>query len=67
MPPAPAFYARPCSVEDIVDHTVRRALARVGVPGAAPAEWDGKVESRRERDDADDTTNGHLIHLRDGR
>jgi flavin prenyltransferase len=67
MPPAPAFYARPTSVEDIVDHTVRRALARVGVPGAAPAEWDGKVENRRDRGDADDTADGHVVHLRDGR
>jgi 4-hydroxy-3-polyprenylbenzoate decarboxylase len=72
MPPAPAFYARPTSVEDIVEHTVRRALARVGVPGAAPAEWDGKVESSRaesprDRGDADDTANGHVIPLRDGR
>jgi flavin prenyltransferase len=43
MPPVPAFYALPRSVEDIVDHTVRRALARVGVADVAPAAWDGDV------------------------
>lgn len=26
MPPVPAFYARPASVDDFVDHTVGRAL-----------------------------------------
>ena len=35
MPPVPAFYLLPRSVEDIVDHTVARALdlVGVGVPG----------------------------------
>lgn len=46
MPPVPAFYARPATVDDIVDHTVRRALDRVGVPGVAPAEWDGRIGDR---------------------
>jgi 4-hydroxy-3-polyprenylbenzoate decarboxylase len=53
MPPVPAFYARPTSVDDIVEHTVRRALARVGVPGVAPAEWDGRLESPLRAGDAD--------------
>lgn len=53
MPPVPAFYARPASVDDIVEHTVRRALARVGVPGVAPAEWDGRLESPLRAGDAD--------------
>jgi len=26
-----------------------------------------RVESRRERDDSEDTANGHVVHLRDGR
>jgi 4-hydroxy-3-polyprenylbenzoate decarboxylase len=47
MPPVPAFYARPASVDELVDHTVRRALARVGVPGVAPAEWDGQLDGPR--------------------
>jgi 4-hydroxy-3-polyprenylbenzoate decarboxylase len=43
MPPVPAMYARPESLEDVVDHTVRRALQRVGVPVEGPREWQGVV------------------------
>ena len=32
-PPVPAFYTRPESIEDIVDHTVVRALEHLGVGG----------------------------------
>jgi 4-hydroxy-3-polyprenylbenzoate decarboxylase len=41
MPPVPAMYARPESIGDIVDHTVRRALHRVKVPVEGPREWQG--------------------------
>jgi 4-hydroxy-3-polyprenylbenzoate decarboxylase len=41
MPPVPAMYARPESIGDIVDHTVRRALHRVNVPVEGPREWLG--------------------------
>ena len=40
-PPVPAFYQRPATVAEIVEHTVGRALARVGLPGFAPKEWGG--------------------------
>jgi len=40
-PPVPAMYALPQSVDDIVDYTVRRTLARIGVAAATPAEWSG--------------------------
>jgi 4-hydroxy-3-polyprenylbenzoate decarboxylase len=40
-PPVPAFYARPATVADIVDHTARRALMRVGLEDLAPLEWAG--------------------------
>ena len=43
MPPVPAFYALPNSVEEVVEHSVRRALARVGLADLAPEEWDGAV------------------------
>lgn len=41
MPPVPAFYANPKTVDDIVNQTVGRALARVGVPNELYAEWTG--------------------------
>jgi len=44
LPPVPAFYARPQTVEEIVDHTVGRILQRIGlpVPGLVE-EWQGDV------------------------
>ncbi len=42
-PPVPAFYTLPVSIEDVVDHTVRRALARIGVHQVAPKPWQGDM------------------------
>jgi 4-hydroxy-3-polyprenylbenzoate decarboxylase len=39
FPPVPAFYQRPQTVADIVDHTVARALDRLGLEGEPVAEW----------------------------
>jgi 4-hydroxy-3-polyprenylbenzoate decarboxylase len=42
FPPVPAFYQKPATVEDVVDHTVTRVLQRMGMedrPG--PREWTG--------------------------
>jgi 4-hydroxy-3-polyprenylbenzoate decarboxylase len=41
FPPLPAFYHRPRSIDDIVDDTVERVLALIGVSGAAPKAWTG--------------------------
>lgn len=41
MPPVPAFYGKPETLDDIVNHTVGRALARVGVPNSLYAPWAG--------------------------
>ncbi|SRR6266540_287648 len=44
MPPVPAFYPRPASIEDIVDHTVGRVLQRLGIPvEGLVEEWEGDV------------------------
>ncbi len=40
-PPVPAFYLRPRSVDDIVDHTVARVLDLLGVPHTLSARWAG--------------------------
>jgi len=39
MPPVPAFYAKPASVEDIVDHSVGRALDLFGIDNALVRRW----------------------------
>lgn len=41
MPPVPAFYTRPRSVDDIVDHTVGRVLDRLGFEHDGLRRWNG--------------------------
>ena len=44
MPPVPAFYTRPETVDDIVDETVGRVLGRLGFPvEGLVEEWPGDV------------------------
>ena len=41
FPPLPAFYHRPQSIDELVDDTVERVLALLGVSEAAPKAWRG--------------------------
>ena len=41
FPPLPAFYLKPQSIEELVDDTVERVLALIGIDGAAPRSWAG--------------------------
>ena len=41
FPPLPAFYHRPQSIDEMVDDTVERVLAVLGVNEAAPKAWRG--------------------------
>jgi 4-hydroxy-3-polyprenylbenzoate decarboxylase len=41
MPPVPAFYAKPQTLDDVVNATVGRALQRVGIPNSLFGEWGG--------------------------
>jgi flavin prenyltransferase len=41
LPPMPAFYTRPKTVDDIVNHTVGRVLDRLGLPQDLVPEWLG--------------------------
>jgi 4-hydroxy-3-polyprenylbenzoate decarboxylase len=41
MPPVPAFYARPASVKEMVDHTVGRALDLFDVDAGTVRRWSG--------------------------
>lgn len=40
-PPLPAFYNAPASIDEMVDDTVERVLALVGLAGAQPKAWQG--------------------------
>jgi 4-hydroxy-3-polyprenylbenzoate decarboxylase len=42
FPPVPAFYARPASIDQLVDHTVGRVLARLGIDNQLYARWEGE-------------------------
>ena len=46
MPPVPAFYDKPATVDDIVNVTVGRALARLGVNNTLFDEWRGMANPR---------------------
>lgn len=43
LPPEPAFYLRPSSVDDIVDYVVAKALGALGLPGF----MDGRMRYQR--------------------
>lgn len=41
LPPVPAFYNRPQTIDDIVNHTVQRALDQLGIHIDVVSRWDG--------------------------
>lgn len=46
-PPVPAFYTKPASVEDIVDHTVGRVLDLFDIETGLVKRWAGTAEEMR--------------------
>jgi 4-hydroxy-3-polyprenylbenzoate decarboxylase len=45
IPPMPAFYNHPKSINDIVDHIVVRVLDQFGIVAPFAKRWDGHMES----------------------
>lgn len=43
VPPVPAFYNRPESIDDLVDHTVVRALDQLGLDPEWAGRWSGSL------------------------
>jgi 4-hydroxy-3-polyprenylbenzoate decarboxylase len=41
LPPIPGWYARPRTVEDIINHTVGKALDQFGIDAALFPRWSG--------------------------
>ena len=41
FPPLPAFYYRPQSIDELVEDSVERVLAKLGVDSASPKTWRG--------------------------
>ena len=46
MPPVPAFYAKPQTIEEMVDHTIGRALDLFDIETAAVRRWGEDVGRR---------------------
>lgn len=46
-PPVPAFYARPASLSEMVDHTVGRVLDLFDIDASLVKRWTGMRETRR--------------------
>lgn len=47
MPPVPAFYTHPKSIEEMVDHTVSRALDLFGLDTGKAKRWSGLESAER--------------------
>ena len=43
LPPMPAFYNRPQTIDDIVDHIVARVLDQFGIAADFAKRWDGQL------------------------
>jgi 4-hydroxy-3-polyprenylbenzoate decarboxylase len=52
LPPMPAFYHHPLSLDDVVEHTVARMLDHIGIEVPGAQRWSGEmsVGGRREED-----------------
>ena len=45
FPPVPAFYQRPASIADLVNHTVMRILDQFDLHLDAAGRWDGRMHT----------------------
>ena len=50
LPPMPAFYNHPRTIDDIVDHTVSRVLDQFGLDAGNAMRWSGDMGVGRETD-----------------
>ena len=55
-PPSPAFYSRPTTLEELIDHTVSRLLDAVGITLTVPlsTRWEGPGERRLSNGNGED-------------
>ncbi len=50
MPPVPGMYARPKTVDDVVAHTVGKALDQFGIDAKLFSRWSGTSSAHRQRE-----------------
>ena len=53
LPPVPAFYNRPQTIDDIIRHTVGKALDALRIPNNLYRRWEGSAMSTEKRGAAD--------------
>ena len=46
MPPVPAFYGKPASVDDLIDGTIGRILLRLGIDNELYTKWKGMTNNK---------------------
>lgn len=46
LPPMPAFYNHPASLDDMVDHIIARTLDQFDIPAGFAKRWDGDMKNR---------------------
>jgi 4-hydroxy-3-polyprenylbenzoate decarboxylase len=46
VPPMPAFYNHPASVDDVIDHITTRVLDQLGLPAQKARRWSGLKDAR---------------------
>ena len=49
LPPMPAFYNRPASVDDLVEHIVARVMDQFGLDSEYAVRWEGPATARAGR------------------
>lgn len=47
MPPMPAFYNHPETLDEIVDHVIARILDQFGIPAEFARRWEGEMRNRK--------------------
>ena len=45
LPPMPAFYNHPKTVDDLIDHIVARVLDQFGIAAPFAKRWDGHMQT----------------------
>jgi 4-hydroxy-3-polyprenylbenzoate decarboxylase len=50
LPPMPAFYNNPATIDDMVDHTVARILDQFGIEAGPSMRWSGEMSVGRASD-----------------
>jgi len=63
LPPVPAFYHRPLTIDDLVDHTVGKVLDQFGIDADLYRRWDGAARVAAESGPGPGVGTGRALDL----